>query len=526
MSLERTTKMSKKPLAIANCRVSSLEQLLNNSLPRQQDSVYAAAEKLGADIDRVWSGSVSSKAGTNVNRKDLLEMLEACKKNKNIKYAIFDEYDRYMRSVNEGPYFEVLFQQLGVKVWYASESDAFNGDDAMAKFMRSMSAFKAEGSNEERQRKSISGQTTALKAGRYPFHPKPGYMRGVSAGVPEVHPVRGPALRDVLIRLVEHTVTPTQGLIELNNSAYTLERAPLKMDKFRKIATDPFYAGIVEISKQVNIRNDSAVHDPLITLEQHQELLRIFTAKKKNQSGPRKNGNPKYLLNSIAAHDTCLELKNKGKFVGYDHGNGKNPNLVYEKYRCRSCGFYLSRDELHSKVAQLFTDNPISIEGIRSLSEALDIVWVRKNAQAKQDGARISQQITSLRQDIDNRAMAAIDPSNVAIKPEILSNIEKMKSQITELEEQLATLNEKSDTDKQRFLDFAFNFVIKMEESFFSLSPEDVKKCKQIIFPAGFYLDDNKNVYTPEISPLITLATNKKDLSEHEKSLLVRVRGL
>jgi DNA invertase Pin-like site-specific DNA recombinase len=147
--------MSKKILAIANCRVSSIEQLLNNSLPRQELSVYAAAEKLGAEIVHVWSGSVSSKAGTNVNRKDLEQMLDMCKKNKAIKYAIFDEYDRYMRSVNEGPYFEVLFQMQGVKVWYASESDAFNGNDAMAKFMRSMSAFKAEGSNEERQKKSI-----------------------------------------------------------------------------------------------------------------------------------------------------------------------------------------------------------------------------------------------------------------------------------------------------------------------------------------------------------------------------------
>lgn len=502
--------MSKKILALANCRVSSIEQLQNNSLSRQQTSVYVAAEKLEAEIIQVWSGSVSSKAGTNITRKDLLEMLEVCKKNKNIKYAIFDEYDRYMRSVNEGPYFEVLFDQLGVKVWYASESDAFNGNDAMAKFMRSMSAFKAEGSNEERQRKSISGQTTALKAGRYPFSPKPGYMKGASAGVPQIHPTRGPALRNVLIRIAEHFVTPTQGLIELNKSDYTLERAELKMDKFRKIATDPFNAGITEINKQVQVYNDNAIHKPLITLEQYNELVRIFDAKQKNQLGPRKNGNPDYPLNTITAHTPCLELKNKGKFVGYKHSNGKNPNLIYKKYRCRTCGFYLSRDELHSKVAQLLTDNPISLEGIRSISEALDTVWDKKNAQAKQDSARIGQQITALRQNIDNRAMAAIEPSNIGIKPEILSNIEKMKSQIAELEEQLVILNEKSDKDKQRFLDFAFNFVIRMEESFFSLSPEDVKKCKQIIFPAGFYLDDNKNVYTPEISPLITLATTKK----------------
>lgn len=148
-----------KIYAIANCRVSSDEQLLSNSLARQEKSVFSAAARLNAEIIQVWSGSVSSKAGTNVNRKDLMAMLETCKKNKSIKFAIFDEYDRFMRSVNEGPYFEVMFQQVGVKVWYASESDAFNGDDAMAKFMRTMSAYKAEGSNEERQRKSINGQT-------------------------------------------------------------------------------------------------------------------------------------------------------------------------------------------------------------------------------------------------------------------------------------------------------------------------------------------------------------------------------
>lgn len=518
--------MAKKVLAIANCRVSSIEQLLNNSLPRQESSVYAAADKLGVDIVHVWSGSVSSKAGTNVTRKDLKEMLDMCKSNKNIKYAIFDEYDRYMRSINEGPYFEVLFHMQGVKVWYASESDAFNGDDAMAKFMRVMSAFKAEGSNEERQRKSISGQTTALKEGRYPFHPKSGYMRGAQTGVPEVHPVRGNALREVLVRIAEHAVTPTEGLIELNKSDYTLERASLKMDKFRKIATDAFYAGIVEIDQQVKVRNENGVHEPLITLEQHLELIRIFDAKKKTQVGPRKNGNPKFPLNRITVHDTCLELKNKGKLVGYDHGNGKNPNLVYAKYRCRSCGLYLTRDELHPKVIQLFNDNPITEGGTKDFIEALDIVWKKKEAQARQDGVRIGQKIKTLGDDIDNRAIAAIDPSNESIKAEILANIEKMKIQVEELKEELSTLEKKMDTDKDKFLKFAFNFVSDMGDNFMTITEENREKCKQIIFPAGFYMDADKNVYTPEISTLITLQANKKDAEASDFTRMVRVRGL
>lgn len=517
--------MPKRVLAIANCRVSSDEQLKNGSLPRQEHSVYAAAKKLDAEIIKVWSGSVSSKAGTNVDRTDLDQMLELCKKNKQIKYVIIDELDRFMRSILEIGYFLVLFRKLDVKVVFASQPN-LNTDNAANTLMLMLEAYKAEGSNEERIHKSISGHTTALNEGRYTFHPKAGYMKGTRTGVPEIHPVRGPALRNVLVRIAEHVITPTEGLIELNKSDYTLERAPLKMDKFRKIATDPFNAGIVEMDKQVKVRNEAGVHEPLISVDHLKELISIFDEKKKNQLGPRKNGNPEYPLNTITVHDTCLELKNKGKFVGYKHSNGKNPNLIYKKYRCRSCHFYVSRDELHSKVAQLFTDNPISKEGIRSISEALDTVWSRKDAQARQDSARIRQQITTLRQTIKKRTLDAIDSSNEAIKPEILENIQTMKDEIVELEEQLTTLNEKTDTDKQRFLDFAFNFVIRMQESFFSLSPEDAKKCKQILFPAGFYMDADKNVYTPEISPLITLATTKKDAEASDFTRMVRVKRL
>lgn len=113
--------MSSKALAIASCRVSTPEQLSNNSLTRQHASVLKAAEDLDVPIVRYWSGNVSSKHGTNLKRSDILEMVEFCKHNKQVKFLIVDEPDRFMRSIEEGNYFEVVFQQLGVKVWYASD---------------------------------------------------------------------------------------------------------------------------------------------------------------------------------------------------------------------------------------------------------------------------------------------------------------------------------------------------------------------------------------------------------------------
>lgn len=516
--------MRKRTWAIALCRVSSPEQKLSNSLNRQEQNVISEATKLETEVIKWWSGDISSKAGTNVKRKDLKEMEEFCKRNKRVKYLIVDEPDRFMRSIDEAFYFEVLFREIGVKVWYASDQ-SLNTEDLQAKLLKFSKYPPAEGSNVERITKSINGQTAALKDGRWPFCPKPGYKRGYQSGIPEVHEIRGPALKAVLVRLANRLVTPAQALVELNGSAFTIDRALYKMDKFRKIVTDPFYAGIVEIDRQVKVRNENGLHEPLITREQHNELLKIMNDKKKNQSGPRKNGNPKYPLNNMV---NCSKCGNEriGRVVGFDHGNGKPNSKIWEKYRCRACGRYLTRQDLHLRVEKRFKDNPITPGGIEDFIEALDIVWRQREGQAAQEANRIGHKIKDLMQTIEQKVDAATDPSNASIKEEILSSIEKKKVEVTDLEEQLKQLSSKAAQDKDQFLRFAYKFADEMGRRFLEISPENRLRCKDLIFPAGFYLDASDKVYTPEISPLITLLPTEKDAEASQKAHLVRVKRL
>ena len=322
-----------KILAIANCRVSSDEQKLSGSLDRQRNSVEAAAKKLGIEIIKTWSGSVSSKKGSNVSRKDLEEMVDQCKKDKRIKYLIIDELDRFMRSMLELGYFWITFKRLGVKVVFASQPD-LGDDNAANTLMLMLEAYKAEGSNEERQRKSINGQTSAGQEGRYTYCPKPGYMKGTVSGIHVIHPERGPALQRVLKRLAAGLVNPTNALIELNNSSFTKDHALYKMDKFRNIVTNPFYAGVIKIDKQVSVYNEHGLHEPLITIAEHRRIVDIMDNKPKYQTGPKRQGNPRFPLSNLIEDDGCLELKNKGRLVGFPHTNGKYKK-VYEKYRCR-----------------------------------------------------------------------------------------------------------------------------------------------------------------------------------------------
>lgn len=520
--------MAREQLAIALCRVSSTEQLENNSLNRQRAAVIKAAEELNVTIpkDGWWSGSVSSKRGTNLKRKDLLEIQQYCKKDKRIKYLIVDEPDRFMRSIDEAAYYEVSFRELGVQVWYASDPELNKGDLA-SKLLKFTKYLSAEGSNEERQHKSISGQTKALMEGRYPFSPKPGYKRGYERGIQEIHPTRGPALRKVLVNVASRLVTPSQGLIDLNKSDFMREgkgHALYKMDKFRKILTDPFYAGIVEIDKQVKIRNENGLHEPLINIAQHEELIRIMNAKKKCQSGPRKNGNPKYPLSNYVTCGAC-NGKKSCRYVGFDHGNGDRKH-VYEKYRCRRCGHYVTRDALHMQVEKYFKQRQVTKAGIDTLLKALDTVWDQKEGQAEQEARRIRHKIGAMNDSISNQVEAATDPSNVDIKQNILDLITKKKSEVADLEDELAKTKHTADSDKERFMRFALNFVQNMGSEFLKIPPEHRLRCKQLLFPAGFYLDANDKVYTPQISPIYGLATTKKSAEALDYSLLVRVRGL
>lgn len=519
--------MVKQILAITTCRVSTPEQELSNSLDRQAKAVKEAAVSLGATIpeDGQWSGSVSSKVGSNVKRKDLKQMLDYCKKHSQVKYLLVHEVDRFMRSVDELFYFEVVFrEQVGVKIIYASQPQ-LNTDNPNVKLFKALEVFKAESSNVERIHKSIDGHVSALKEGRYTFGRKIAYMKGPEAGVKLKHPGHAPILQEILLGIHNKKTTPSQPLVEFNKSDIRKGHSKYKMDKFKKVVVDPYYAGVVEMDKQVKFRNENGRHDSLITLEQHYELVRIMSNRKKYQNGPRKNGNPEYPLSNLVSCHVCIG-KNINRYVGFPHGNGKNPKLVYHKYRCRSCGRYLTRDELHPKIEQQFKRNAMSKEGRADFLDALNTVWKENESQSKQNTVRIIQTIESLRKSIQTQAMAAIDPENSSIKQEILANIESKKQEVTDKENELRELTQEAGYDEERFLKFAYDFIDNMGIRFLEIDKEDRLRCKQVVFPEGFYLDADNKVYTPKISPLITLQTNKKDLPKLEKSLLVRVQGL
>lgn len=295
--------MNKQSLAIAICRVSTPEQKLNNSLNRQEESVRKAAAQLNVEIVRWWSGDASSKVGKNVKRKDLNEAYAFCKSNRRISYLIVDEVDRFMRSTAEMFYWMVKFKEVGVQVHFATNPE-LNGNDARSRLLLSLDGFKSEGSNEERQKKSISGHEKAIREGRYTFPPLPGYRKGSRPGVHEPHPITHELLKQALKEILSGLYTPTEALKRLNQTEFVTVHKNWRMDKFRRFAVDPYYAGILIKDKQVNQRNEAGLHQRMLSIEEHQDLILIFKGTLKLR-GHKKQYNPEFPLNKLLECEDC-----------------------------------------------------------------------------------------------------------------------------------------------------------------------------------------------------------------------------
>lgn len=507
--------------AIGLCRVSTNEQLSNNSLARQNQAVKEMADRLGVIIpkDYIWSESMSSKRGKNVNRKDLNEIFDTCKRDRSIKYIIVDEPDRFMRSQKEANYWEVRFEiEVGVKVVYA-KNDALNDDSSIATFQRSLEYYKAEGSNEERMRKAVNGQRKALEEGRWPYFPPRGYKHGEVKSIPDKDGEKAELLARILKKTAAGLYTLTESLKEYNKLGPTVysNYKPIKIDKWKKVVANPFYAGIVEMNKQVKYRNENGLHKPIITKEEHLKLVEIVNSKRRNHKAPSKEGNPKYPLSNMFLCENCDHKHTKyHRFAGITQSNNKKKPKIYQKYRCRGCYRSLPKEYINEQVMNLCGQFDMSEKSRKILLEALETAWKREEGDTAIRKKELKLRILRAENDIESITDTYVNECNEKRKEIIGSRLDNRQAQLDAMKNEYQELDSGNEKKKSDFMKFALNFVDNLGSNFVNLTPKNAQRCKQIIFPRGFVITQENNVYTQEISPLYGLRARKKsDFSDN-----------
>jgi len=478
-------------------------------LERQESIVKKTSDLLGAPILKQWSVDQSSKEGKNLARKDLREAYDFCKVNRSVKYVLVDDVDRFMRSIKEFYWYEVEFERIGVLVYYCSTPE-LNENTMTAKVTKLLKILQAEMSNNERIIKSTSGLKARVKNGYYPFPIPQGYRRTMTPGLYEPDPERFKLLQ-TSFREILAGLTPAEALRRLNNRGYkTPTGKEMQLARFMKILRCPYYAGLLRIEGW-DFVNDHGLQNKMISKDEFEELQNRLSGKKLRDR--RRQHNPDFPLSSMI---TCTQCG--AKLVGCVHRNGKGGE--WDKYRCRGCN-----KEYHKKDVHLAIDDVLKASEISSLNgdiliKKLEQIW--KEEQSENVGYReiLSRRLNDLH-DKKNKLLLSM-AQNPELKDDFLQTISMMKYEIAEVEQQIRD-SKKIDDDLVEFISFSVGFLERQAENWWNLSYEDMERCKDLLYPAGFSIDYNKKVYTPEISPILCLKSNKKELDLNSNSLLVEV---
>ncbi len=457
-------------------------------------------------------------------------MLDYCKKHKKVKYLLVSSPDRFMRSIQEASYFEVTFRLIGVEIYY-TDDESLNGCDAMTKFRRMTKYFEAEVGNEERTRKSLINTEASLKAGRTPYPPKFGYKRTFTPGmhIPNDDYNLATTLGDIMSRIADGSLSVSGGLKELNQSDYFTRgnHSVYRMDKWKKVLSDPYYAGCVEGKKQVQHFNPNALHQPLITKEQHKRIVNILGGRKKCHAAPRENGNTHYPLNCIMLCEEChraevaaghIGIHDHSKFCGYISSNGKGNK--YDVYGCRKCRKRISRQEAHKAVQEQIAQFDLSNVGRKRILKQLEIVWKDEERMRKTEISQLLHQKPSLEHAKSEQVRTLCQISDPDVRSEVEAAIKQTKRVLDGVTAKLSNLQNKTELDKKDFMKFALELIDNLAEHFFDLTLEEVKRCERLLFPGGFLVTTDKKVRTPQISPFYRGRTTKKDLPKSEKSFM------
>lgn len=509
--------------AIALCRVSTVRQgEEGSSLEAQEQRVYEAATYFKAEIVKFWSIKQSSRKGKNYQRKDLVEMLDYAKADKKVKYIIVDEPDRFMRDFRVYYYWQVKFrEEAGVKLVYAKKPHLAEDDSPMSLMEEMFDVFRGESDNEGRINKTTTNMQARVKLGYFPGNIKAGYTRSNTPGLFEPLEPSWSNIQHAFKSIISGEKSIKEAVQDLNEKGYkTPSGNPIDSSRFKKMMEDPYYAGIIKMSSwEVN---PNGLHIPMITVEEHNHLKSLAQGA---VYSPHKKFRSDFLLSNHMECTDCLQESAKHpRFVGYDHSNGKkgNSHKTYKRYRCRGCRSSFLQDELHAVFSEVLLQLRLSDSRKDEFMAALRTVWEQDTQRTITRSKSFKTRLEQLEEERKNVLRNALrnNLSQTDIE-DVLETVDKDINDVTQ------TINELSEIENDfvEFVDFTLTYIENLRENFWSLDAEELRWCKQLLFPEGFSVSRDKKVYTPKISDFYRLATTKEDPEESSKIHLVHPTG-
>jgi len=254
--------------------------------------------------------------------------------------------------------------------------------------------------------------------------------------------------------------------------------------------------------------NENGLHDKMITKEEYLKLCELADNKGKKFIVNRNN--PIFLMSNEMECYECLQKKKEyPRLVGYKHSNGKKGKYLhhYNRYRCRECGKNILRDDLHTEIDKILDSLVLTDDQINKLKLHLRKIW-RNYETELIERSKIAEGRLQVLKDKKGELIQSLS-HNPDLAEDIKEEIEKLKQQIHEAE--IVAINAKDfERDLIEFTDFALDYVNNWKQNWWILDKPVMSRCKQILFPCGISVTQDKKVYTQKISLVYRYGSTKK----------------
>lgn len=490
------------PNCFIYCRVSTEEQADKGySLDAQEKLCRDFAERNGYRVADIYRDE--GKTATNLDRSALQELLSRCTKENGISAVVVQETDRLARNTKDHLTIKAILKKAGTKLVSVAQPMLDDSPEGMMidTILASVNQFQSDINS----RKTSRGMQEKLEQGWWPGWAPLGYLNiavtSSAEGVKDANIIREDPLTWEMIRqgLILY-LTGSYSVADINDLLY---EKGLRSKHGRKIAhsvmvkmlRSPFYAGLMRWSGRTRMGR----HRPMITMQQHEQILTIMDTHNLHACRRRKHS---FLLRGFLLCDTCGH-----RYTAEVHAAKKK---AY--YRCPSTGGHSNKKQ-NVEVACLERDVERLFENVQFAEEF-----------TQQIVAKLRDRYVVQRESVNTQKQAlfnqkkAIETKRDKAEEKLLDGVlsdEDFTRMRTKLNEQLAGIQTQiDDLDHRKELDIdTVQEVLKLSRNVakaYKEAPYELKRQYLALFWDVLYVQDRRIVRAVPTELISSLQREKK----------------
>lgn len=474
------TTHSEHSRAVIYCRVSTVDQTQNHSLPMQEKACREYCARNSFEVVRVFIEE--GESAKTADRTRLTELMGFVSDRSNrISSVVVYSIDRFARNAID--HFALRAALTARDIRLRSVTQEFD-DSSEGKMMEGVLAILAEFDNNKRADRTKAGMEAVVDSGGYPFHAPIGYLPDQKPLGNRTLPVlkldreRAPLISRAF-ELVGTGMSKAEALRTVTALGLrTVRGNKLSAQTFNELLKKSIYCGRIDVW-QKGVRGDFESIVPEELFERVQIVLRANVG---GAAGPHLRNHPDFPLRHFMQCAHCA------KPLTGSYSSGRSERYAYYHCPTRNCDARNypvgdMEDEFRRFVERLQPKPEI----IAAVCDAAVEAWKKKLSEGERDNAALKRRMSELTNRKTQLRESFIYRKEIS-KQDFDEEMERLTSEIVMAEMQLqnAAIN---CIDVNAIVSFAEHFLSNAGSLWEESSPDMKQRIQDVLFPNGVHFD-------------------------------------